>query len=66
VPFFIIDHQSCERDECEHFGACRRVLAAANDAVGESMRRAYKEAGVTPPLRGLIPQCQWRDKRRNM
>jgi len=64
MPFFIQDHGSCERNECEHFDACCHILAAASDAVREAMKRQQRIYGVVPPLRGFLPCCPWRDARR--
>jgi hypothetical protein len=60
---FIADYQFCV--QCPHWlPLCRYVLNSAEDGAWWGDQDARRQGGSRAPIRGLLPQCAERDKRR--
>lgn len=64
VPaFWIRDYQTCVQCD-EWLPLCRWILQAVERAATEADEQARLATGTSVPLRGFLPLCAVRDKRR--
>ena len=62
-PFVVLDWQSCCKD-CDSLYLCRWEHGRVRDAALEGAELCRMHEGKEPPIRGFLPVCTVRDKRR--